>query len=80
MVRVKTLGGFTLKGDKIAGTRFVDRIAILRGRIVFFEVKRPRGGRRSPLQIFHIERLRAWGHEAYFVKTREEIDEILDGE
>lgn len=68
-----------LKGD-IRGVRFLDRIVILPGgRVIFFEVKRPSGGRRSALQIFHVERLRAWGHEAYFVKTKGEIDDILEG-
>ena len=70
------MGGFSLKGA-IPGTRFVDRIVILPGRIIFFEVKRPKGGRRSALQMFHMKRLKAWGHEAYFVKTKEEIDAVL---
>jgi len=78
IARVKAMGGLSLKGT-IPGTRFVDRIVILPGgRTLYVECKRPSGGRRSALQIFHINRLREWGHEAYFVKTKEEIDGILD--
>lgn len=78
VVTVKRLGGFSLKGDKIAGRRFIDRICILPGgRTVYLECKRPRGGRRSPLQIHHINWLREHGHEAHFVKTKEEVDAAL---
>lgn len=75
---VKLLGGFSLKGDKVAGRRFIDRICILPGgRTVYLECKRPRGGRRLPLQIWYIERLREMGHTAFFVKTQEEVERAL---
>lgn len=76
--RVKALGGLALKSDKLPGQRFIDRTCILPGgRTVYVEVKRPSGGRRERHQIEIIERLQALGHEAYFVKTKEEVDELL---
>ncbi len=74
----KEFGGVALKGDKIAGRKFIDRICILpAGRVVFFECKRPSGGRREAHQTVIVEQLRALGHEAYFVKTKEEVDDRL---
>lgn len=76
--RVEALGGFTLKTDRVDGRRFVDRTCFLPGgRTLIIECKRPKGGRRQALQIWNINRLRDMGHEAYFVKTREEVDLAL---
>ena len=77
--RVIEMGGFSLKADRIDGHRFVDRIAFLPGgRTVIAELKRPKGGRRSALQVYYINRLVATGHEAYFLETKEEVDEALE--
>ncbi len=75
--RVKALGGIILKGD-VPGRVFVDRICILPGgRVVFVEVKRPKGGRREKHQTETIRRLVELGHEAVFVKTKEEVDALF---
>lgn len=75
----KEIGGIALKGA-VPGRRFIDRICILPGgRVVFFELKKPKGGRRSAHQEETIERLVALGHEAVFAKTKEEIDVVLYG-
>jgi len=71
------IGGMCLKGD-VPGRKFIDRIAILPGgRTVYFELKRPRGGVRSRHQVETVKRLVALGHEAYFCKTKEEVDACL---
>jgi len=77
--RVKSLGGFTLKGD-IIGRRFLDRICILPdGVTLWIECKRPTGGQRTALQEHTIEKLLDLGHLAFFAKTVEEVDLVLDG-
>lgn len=76
--RVKQLGGISLKTDRLQGQVFVDRTIFLPGgRTVIIETKRPKGGRREAHQIEIIERLQAMGHEAFFCKTKEEVDEAL---
>lgn len=70
-------GGMALKGV-IAGRKFIDRICILPGaRTIFIECKRPKGGRKEPHQIEIVKRLTELGHEAYFLKTKDEIDFVL---
>lgn len=76
--RIIELGGFSLKTDRVEGRRFLDRTAFLPGgRVIIAELKRPKYGRRAALQIARIEQLVAMGHEAYFLKTREEVDAVL---
>lgn len=78
--RVVELGGFSLKTDRIAGKRFLDRTAFLPGgRVIVAELKRPVGGRKAELQIAHHNALRLMGHEAYFLSTKEEVDLVLKG-
>lgn len=75
--RVKALGGFALKGD-LPGRRFIDRICVLPdGVVLWVEVKRPSGGRRTKLQEKIIADLLELGHFAFFVKTKEEVDLVL---
>jgi len=78
--RVTELGGLSLKTDHIGGKRFLDRTAFLPGgRTLIAELKRPKGGRRSPLQIEQVNMLLLMGHEVYFLKTKEEVDRALQG-
>lgn len=77
--RVKALGGFSLKTDRVDGQRFLDRTCFLPGgRVVVIEFKREVGGTVMGLQLWNIDRLRALGHEVYLVKTKEEIDAVLE--
>lgn len=77
--RVKALGGIALKGA-IPSIRFIDRICIMPdGVTLWIEVKRPKGGRRTRLQEYCIAELLERGHQAFFVKSREEVDLVLDG-
>lgn len=76
--RIIELGGFSLKTDRIRGKRFLDRTAFLPGgRTIIAELKRPKGGRKAALQKQHVADLVAMGHEAYFLKTKEEVDAVL---
>lgn len=76
--RVVELGGFSLKTDRIAGKRFLDRTAFLPGgRVIVAELKRPVGGRKARLQAGQVAKLIAMGHEVYFLKTKEEVDAAL---
>lgn len=76
--RVVELGGFSLKTDRIAGKRFLDRTAFLPGgRVIVAELKRPIGGRKARLQVGQVAQLTEMGHEVYFLKTKEEVDRVL---
>jgi hypothetical protein len=77
--RVKAMGGLSLKGA-IPGQRFIDRICIMPdGVTLWVECKRPTGGHRTKLQENRIAKLLEMGHFAFFVRTKEEVDLILDG-
>lgn len=77
--RVKALGGFSLKTDRVQGRRFLDRTAFLPGgRVVVAELKRPKGGRLEPHQAEIIDMLSGMGHEVWKLKTKEEVDICLD--
>lgn len=54
-----------------------DRIVIRPGAVAFAEVKR-KGGRVSPLQIRRIDELTQRGVAARVVKTKGEIDEMIN--
>lgn len=76
--RVRELGGETVK-LAVPGTRFIDRLCMLpSGVTLYVELKRPEGGRASALQRHWIEWLVANGHRAAFVKTKEEVDALLE--
>lgn len=51
-----------------------DRILLLPGgRIIFVELKRPDGGKRSPLQIWWSRKLRDLGFLHFWVKCHEDV-------
>lgn len=77
--RIIELGGFSLKTDRVEGRRFLDRTAFLPGgRVIIAELKRPKYGRRAPLQIEQVNMLMLMGHEVYFLKTKEEVDAAIN--
>lgn len=74
---VKLQGGIALKGD-IKGRRFLDRILVMpQGRTIYCEVKRPHGGIYSKHQTETIRRLTEMGHACARVKTKAEVDLLL---
>lgn len=76
--RVKELGGFSLKSDRIDGRRFLDRIAFLPGgKVMVAELKRPVGGRLSPHQTGTLLKLTEMGHLTCAPRTKEEVDLCL---
>jgi hypothetical protein len=75
--RVKALKGLAIKVMFLTG--WPDRMVLLPGgRIVWFELKRPKGGRFQPLQPYWIKTLRKLGFGVYVCKTKQEVDEVLD--
>ena len=70
-------GWLTPKLQHIGSTGWPDRCFIRRGRVVFIEFKRPRGGHRTPKQIWWLKQINEHGAEGYFCRTATEAIEIL---
>ena len=71
---VKRHGGRCLKFVCPGQAGVPDRIILLpRGRVVFVETKRPKGGRTSELQKYWHRELRRFGFDAYFIHTKEAV-------
>ena len=47
------------------------------GRTVWVELKRPKGGRLSPMQKYQHGKLKGLGHDVRIVATREEVDALI---
>lgn len=74
--RVKALGGMAVKLTFVAG--IPDRLVLLPGGVLLFvELKRPRGGRLSPVQRVVHERLRALGFEVRVPRNTDAVDALL---
>lgn len=77
MRRVTDMGG---RADKVTalGTRgYFDRIVVLPGRIIFVELKRPRGGVWAVHQRIYMETYKALGAEVALIKNTADIDRLL---
>lgn len=76
--RVNDLGGVCIKLSPVGLRGVPDRLIVLPGpRVIFVELKRPKGGVISALQHWWRDRLVALGCEHVFVKNRVEIDALL---
>jgi hypothetical protein len=77
--RVRALGGRAEK-VQVLGTRgFFDRLIVLPGgRVVFCEVKRPRGSRTTAHQIERARIYKALGVEVALVADSADIDRLLN--
>lgn len=76
--RVHALGGVCEKVQVLGGRGFFDRLVVLpNGRVIFVELKRPRGGRLSPHQISYAGRYRALGAAVALVASSADIDRLL---
>ena len=71
---VEAAGGKCLKWVCPGWSGVPDRIGLLPGgRIVFVELKRPKGGVVSDLQKWWAKELRGLGFEVWFIKNEEEL-------
>lgn len=77
---VERRGGFTVKLNPKGYKGIPDRLVVLPGRIMFVELKRPRGGVVARLQTWWRDRFRGLGHEAYIVKNQREVLSMLDSQ
>lgn len=76
--RVEALGGVALKARVIGQRGFFDRLVLLPGaRVLFVEVKRPRGGRMSAHQRQYATRVSTLGHAVAVVRNSADIDALL---
>ncbi len=76
--RVEELGGTAEKVAVLGARGFFDRLVVLpKGRVIFVECKRPRGGRFSQHQLQRHARYRALGAEVAAVKNLDEVDRLL---
>jgi len=77
-LRVEEHGGECIKVRAIGRRGFFDRVVTLPGgRVVFVEVKRPKGGRVSLHQRQYHERFAELGIAIAIVKTSADIDALL---
>lgn len=76
--RIVGLGGVCIKLSPTGLRGVPDRLIVLPGpRVIFVELKRPKGGVVSALQHWWRDRLVALGCEHQFVKTRAEVDALI---
>ena len=74
---VKDCGGYCLKWVCPGWGGVPDRIILLPGaRVIFCEVKRPKGGRLSALQVKWKEWLTALGFDHFTLWTLDELNEL----
>jgi hypothetical protein len=78
VTRVRLAGGVAEKVTVLGARGFFDRLVVLPGgRVVFCEVKRPRGGVLSPHQILRADRYTRLGAVVAVVRNSGDIDRLL---
>ena len=76
--QVQRLGGVAEKVVSLNGRGFFDRLVVLPGgRVIFCEVKKPRGSRLAPHQFLRANTYRALGVEVALVKSKAAVDALL---
>lgn len=75
--RVTEAGGICIKVQTIGRRGFFDRLVVLRGRVVFCEVKRPKGGTVSAHQLERHKIFRNAGARVAIVLSEADIDRVL---
>jgi hypothetical protein len=76
--RVEGAGGECVKVTVLGRRGFFDRLVTLPGgRVVFVEVKRPKGGRTAKHQMLWHERFATLGVAVAIVKNSADIDHLL---
>lgn len=79
--RVADLGGICEKVQTIGARGFFDRLVLLpSGRVIFVEVKRPKGGIVGAHQAERIERYKKLGATVAIILSEADIDRVLCAE
>jgi hypothetical protein len=74
---VQARGGLCLKWVCPGWAGVPDRILLLpRGRVIFVELKRPKGGIVSPLQKWWRSKLLQLGFDHYFIYNTEDVQDL----
>lgn len=78
-LKVKALGGLCIKLNPFGYAGIPDRLVLLpRGRIAFYELKRPVGGQYEPLQLRWHAKLRRLGFTVHVCRTKQQVDDTLE--
>ena len=78
IARVTMAGGMCIKIAAIGRRGFFDRVVVLpKGRVIFVELKRPRGGRLSKHQIQYLDGFSALAIAIAVVRSSADIDRLL---
>lgn len=77
--KAEDAGGVCLKWQSMYSRKSLDRLLFLpEGRFAVVELKNGNKGRKQPAQAYMIRLLTGLGTKVYVVKTKEEIDEMLN--
>jgi hypothetical protein len=77
VARVTAAGGMCIKLQAIGRRGFFDRVVVLPGRVVFVELKRQKGGRFSPHQMWYADEFNQLGVAIAVVRNSADIDQLL---
>jgi hypothetical protein len=76
--QVEALGGIAEKTVSPSGRGYFDRVAVLPGgRVIFAEIKKPKGSRVAVHQKARHERYRILGCEVVVIKSFADVDRLL---
>lgn len=76
---VEGIGGILLKFISPGNNGVPDRICIFNsGKLVFVELKKPRGGVYSKIQLFQHKKLRALGQKVECIKNIYELEKFME--
>jgi hypothetical protein len=75
---VEALGGVAEKVVRLGGRGYFDRVAVLPGgRVIFAEIKKPKGSHISAHQKLRHQRYRELGCEVVVIKSFADCDSVL---
>jgi hypothetical protein len=78
LARIEAAGGLCIKVQAIGRRGFFDRIVVLPGgKVIFVELKRPRGGMLAKHQIWYLAGFNALAVAVAVVRCSADIDRLL---